>query len=55
MQTKHAAIEYPIQTQSQDCHHERPSAMLEPEIIHVLMLKESATQKPAKFHAPGNC
>lgn len=26
--------------------------MLLPEIIHVLMLKESATQKPTKFQAP---
>jgi hypothetical protein len=26
--------------------------MFDEEIIHVLMLKESATQKPTKFHAP---
>lgn len=55
MQTKHAAMEYPIQTQIQDCHHDSPSVMLEPDIIQVLMLKESATQKPTKFHAPTLC
>lgn len=39
------AMEYPIQTQSQDCHHARPGLMiLAEEIIHVLMLNESAIQ-----------
>jgi hypothetical protein len=52
MQMKHAAREYPSHTQIQDCHHDSPSAILAPEIIHVLMLNESATQKPTKFHAP---
>lgn len=49
--TKPAAMAYPIQTQSQDYHHERPAATMEELIIHVLMLNESATQKPTKFHA----
>lgn len=47
-----AAIEYPIQTQIHDCHHERPSWTLALEIIHVLMLNESAIQKATKCHAP---
>jgi hypothetical protein len=40
------------QTHIHDCHHDRPSTMLDEEIIHVLMLKESATQKPTKFQGP---
>jgi hypothetical protein len=51
-QIKQAAMEYPIHTQSHDCHHDRPATIMEDEIIHVLMLKESAIQKPTKFHAP---
>lgn len=51
-QTKHAAIVYPIQTQSHDCHQDRPATTMELEIIHVFMLKESAIQKPTKFQAP---
>lgn len=50
-QMKHAAMAYPIQTQSQDCHHDRPAETIEDEIIQVLMLKLSAIQKPTKFHA----
>lgn len=40
-QTKKAAIAYPIQTVSQDCHHDMPATMLELAIIHVLILNES--------------
>jgi hypothetical protein len=32
------------QTQIHDCHHERPSTMFAEDIIHVLMLKESAAK-----------
>ena len=51
-QTKQAEIVYPIQTQIQDCHHERPySVIIELEIIHVLMLNESAGHsQPDLFH-----
>lgn len=46
MTMKAPAIEYPIQTQIHDCHQARPGfMMLADEIIHVLMLKESAIQK----------
>lgn len=41
-QMKHAAMAYPSHTQSHDCHHERPAAIIDPEIIQVFMLKESA-------------
>ena len=42
---KPPAMAYPIHTQSHDCHQARPgSMMLADEIIHVLMLKESAIQ-----------
>jgi hypothetical protein len=34
--------DFHTQTQIHDCHHERPSTMFADEIIHVLMLKESA-------------
>lgn len=33
--TKLAAMKYPIQTQIHDCHHERPSTIIEDEIIQV--------------------
>lgn len=52
MQMKQPAIAYPIQTQIHACHHERPLTIIEDDIIHVLMLKESAIQKPTKFHGP---
>jgi hypothetical protein len=41
---KQAAMLYPIQTQSHDCHHDRPglAAIIDDDIIQVLMLKESA-------------
>jgi len=43
---KKPAMEYPIQTQSHDCHQARPGLMmLADEIIQVLMLNESAIQK----------
>jgi hypothetical protein len=51
-QIKHAAIAYPIQTQIHDCHQESPATIMDEEIIHVLMLNESAIQKPTKFQAP---
>lgn len=35
MQMKQPAMEYPIHTQSHDCHQERPFAIMEDEIIHV--------------------
>lgn len=42
---KPPAMAYPIHTQSHDCHQARPGfMMLADEIIHVLMLKESAIQ-----------
>lgn len=44
-QTKKAAIVYPIQTVSQDCHQDMPATMLELAIIHVFMLKLSEIQK----------
>jgi hypothetical protein len=47
-----AAMAYPTHTQSQACHHETPDTTAEDAIIHVLMLKESAIQKPTKFHGP---
>jgi hypothetical protein len=34
-QIKMAAMKYPTQTQIQDCHHERPSTIIEEEIIQV--------------------
>lgn len=37
-QTKHAARKYPIQTQIHDCHQDRPSTIIEEEIIHVFYL-----------------
>lgn len=49
--TKHAAMAYPIHTQSHDCHHESPAETMEELIIQVLMLKLSAIQNPTKFHA----
>ena len=70
IQMKTPAIEYPIQTQSHDCHHDSPPpTIMEDEIIQVFynvsgrgqeflgktpltILKESAIQKPTKFHAP---
>lgn len=48
--TKKPAMAYPIHTQSQDCHHDRPAETMDELIIQVLMLKESAIQKPTKFH-----
>lgn len=42
----------PIQTHSQLCHQLSPSATLEDDIIHVLMLKESEIQKFTKFIEP---
>jgi len=48
-QIKHPAIEYPTQTQSQACHHAKPSMILDDEIIQVLTLKESAIQKATKL------
>jgi hypothetical protein len=36
-QMKQAAIEYPIHTQSHDCHQERPLAIMEDEIIQVFL------------------
>lgn len=45
-QMKNPAMAYPIQTQSHACHHESPATTMEDEIIHVLMLKQSAIQKP---------
>jgi hypothetical protein len=43
-QMKQAAMLYPIQTQSHDCHHDRPglAAIIDDDIIQVLMLNESA-------------
>jgi phosphatidylglycerophosphatase A len=35
--TKAAATKYPTQTQIQDCHQERPSTIIEEEIIHVFI------------------
>jgi hypothetical protein len=36
-------MEYPIQTQNHDCHQDNPEpVIIEDEIIHVLMLNESA-------------
>lgn len=52
IQMKQPAIAYPIQTQSHDCHHESPFTIIDELIIHVLILKESAIQKPTKFHGP---
>jgi hypothetical protein len=34
-QTKDAAMKYPIQTQIHACHHERPSTIIDEEIIQV--------------------
>jgi hypothetical protein len=43
-QMKQAAMLYPIQTQSHDCHQDRPglAAIMDDDIIQVLMLNESA-------------
>ncbi len=48
---KQPAIEYPIQTQSHDCHHEIPSTPLiaEDDIIHVFWQGESAVIPEAAF------
>ena len=56
-QMKVAEIVYPTQTQSQHCHQESdvvgvPPAIMALAIIHVLMLKLSAIQKPTKFQGP---
>jgi len=51
-QMKVPAMVYPIQTQSQACHQEMPATTLDEAIIQVLMLKESAIQKPTKFQGP---
>lgn len=51
MATKIPVMEYPIQTQIQACHHDKPATIMDEEIIHVLMLNESAIQKPTKFQA----
>lgn len=52
MQTNIPEKRYPIQTQSHDCHHDKPSMIMAEEIIHVLILKESAIQKATKFQEP---
>ena len=68
MQMKVADIVYPIQTQSHDCHQERPLTIMDDEIIQVFwegsglcactgyvertILNESAIQKATKFHGP---
>jgi hypothetical protein len=41
---KGATKPYPIHTQIQACHQERPEVTMEETIIHVLILKQSATQ-----------
>ena len=51
-QMKQAEMAYPIQTHSHDCHHESPPWIMDDEIIQVLMLNESAIQKPTKFQGP---
>lgn len=45
-------MKYPIQTQIQLCHQDMPPTTIDDEIIHVLILKESAIQNPTKFHFP---
>lgn len=35
MQMKVPEMKYPIQTQSHDCHHDRPPMIMEEDIIHV--------------------
>ena len=50
MATNTPAMEYPIQTHSHDCHHERPATIMEDEIIHVLMLKASEIQNATNDH-----
>jgi hypothetical protein len=51
-QMKQAAMLYPIQTQSHDCHHDRPglAAIIDDDIIQVLMLKESANRIVSPDH-----
>jgi hypothetical protein len=51
-QMKQPAMAYPIQTHNHDCHQDRPLTIMAELIIQVLMLKESAIQKPTKFHGP---
>lgn len=45
-------MEYPTQMQIQACHHDNPAVIIDDEIIQVLILNESATQKPTKFQVP---
>ena len=55
-QMKQAAMEYPIQTQSHDCHHERPFTIIDDEIIQVLLQKKSANHvKEAQIGAGCTC
>lgn len=49
---KQPVTEYPIHTHSQACHHDKPAAIMDEEIIHVLMLNESAIQNATKFQGP---
>lgn len=49
MQMKQPAMAYPTQTHIQDCHHDRPPTIMDELIIQVLILNESAIQKPTKF------
>jgi hypothetical protein len=44
-QMKQAAMEYPIHTQSHDCHQERPLAIMEDEIIQVFWHKISRRRR----------
>lgn len=41
-QTKQAARKYPTQTQSHDCHQDRPSTIIDDEIIQVFYIQWSS-------------
>jgi hypothetical protein len=47
-QTKQAARKYPNQTHNHDCHQDKPSTIIEDEIIHVFY---AASQLALPLHA----